>query len=144
MSDQPVNPDTPAAPEADENQIIAERRAKLAALRAKGIAYPNNFQRDHLAGDLHEAYEDHDRDRLDLNPVVVKIAGRIMGVPNVKRSVKRVLVIEQIGLVSETGKFVEQRTAGIDSFADALDAEIRSQLNGVLHRDHGRAFFICP
>ena len=78
MSDQPVNPDTPAAPEADENQIIAERRAKLAALRAKGIAYPNNFQRDHLAGDLHEAYEDHDRDRLDLNPVVVKIAGRIM------------------------------------------------------------------
>ena len=37
----------------DENQIIAERRGKLAALRARGQAYPNDFRRDALAGDLH-------------------------------------------------------------------------------------------
>ncbi|MDB5808395.1 MAG: lysyl-tRNA synthetase [Betaproteobacteria bacterium] len=78
MSDQPVTPEAPAAPEVDENQIIAERRAKLAALRAKGNAYPNQFQRDHASGDLIELYEDRDRDWLDLNPVVVKMAGRIM------------------------------------------------------------------
>ena len=73
MSDQPTTP-----PELDENQIIAERRAKLQALRAKGIAFPNQFQRDNLAGDLLEDYEDRDRDSLDLNPVVVKVAGRMM------------------------------------------------------------------
>ena len=32
----------------DENQIIAERRAKLSALRTSGHAYPNDFRRDAL------------------------------------------------------------------------------------------------
>ena len=73
MSDQPTTP-----PALDENQIIAERRAKLHAIRAKGIAFPNQFQRDDLAADLLEKYEDRDRDSLDLNPVVVKVAGRMM------------------------------------------------------------------
>ena len=68
----------PAPPPADENQIIAERRAKLKAIREKGIAFPNKFQRDDLAADLLERYEERDRDSLDLNPVVVKVAGRMM------------------------------------------------------------------
>ena len=41
-----------AAPAADENQIVAERRAKLAALRAKGPAFPNDFARTHLAAQI--------------------------------------------------------------------------------------------
>ncbi len=72
MSDQPITP----LP--DENQIIAERRAKLTALRSQGSAFPNRFPRDDIAGDLHEKYEDRDRDSLDLNPVVVRVAGRMM------------------------------------------------------------------
>jgi len=72
MSDQPTTPPP------DENQIIAERRAKLKELRGKGFAFPNKFQRDDLAGDLLEKYEDSDRDWLDLNPVVVKVSGRMM------------------------------------------------------------------
>ena len=35
----------------DENQIIAERRAKLAELRRHGNAFPNDFARTHLADD---------------------------------------------------------------------------------------------
>jgi lysyl-tRNA synthetase class 2 len=62
----------------DENRLIAERRAKLRALRAKGPAYPNDFPRQHLAAELVEAYEKTDRDTLDLNPVVVQVAGRIL------------------------------------------------------------------
>ena len=65
-------------PSADENQIIAERREKLKALRAQGNAYPNNFFRNHLAAELVEKHEGTDRDTLDMNPVVVTIAGRIM------------------------------------------------------------------
>ena len=34
----------------DENQLIAERRAKLARLRERGNAFPNDFRRDALAG----------------------------------------------------------------------------------------------
>ena len=64
--------------EQDESQIVAERRAKLKALREKGNAYPNGFLRADLAGDLHEKHEARDRDSLDLDPVVVTVAGRMM------------------------------------------------------------------
>ena len=30
------------------NQIVAERREKLARLRAAGVAYPNDFTRTHM------------------------------------------------------------------------------------------------
>jgi hypothetical protein len=33
----------------DENHLIAERRAKLAKLRERGNAFPNDFRRDALA-----------------------------------------------------------------------------------------------
>ena len=46
----------PIPPAADENQIIAERRAKLAAWREAGGAYPNDFRRDAFAADLHAMY----------------------------------------------------------------------------------------
>ena len=65
-------------PQPDDNPIIAERRAKLKGLRQQGIAYPNNFLRADLAADLLEKYEDHDRDVLDLNPVLVRVGGRMM------------------------------------------------------------------
>jgi len=65
-------------PSVDENQIIAERREKLKALRAQGNAYPNNFFRNHLAADIVEKFEGVDRDSLDMNPVVVTVAGRLM------------------------------------------------------------------
>src|SRR3990172_1844816 len=70
--------DKNAPPQLDENKIIAERRAKLKALREKGIAFPNKFQRTDFAADLMEKHEDRDRDSIDLNPVVVKVAGRMM------------------------------------------------------------------
>jgi lysyl-tRNA synthetase class 2 len=66
----------PAAGE--ENQIIAERREKLKALRAAGNPFPNDFFRQHLAAEVVEKSEGTDRDTLDLNPVVVVLAGRIM------------------------------------------------------------------
>ena len=48
--DQKKGPPEGPEPTLDDNQIIAERRGKLKALRAKGNAYPNDFRRDALAG----------------------------------------------------------------------------------------------
>src|SRR5437588_7697533 len=62
----------------DENQIIAERRAKLRALRERGQAYPNDFRRDALAGALHEAHDGKTNDALEAAPVAVAVAGRMM------------------------------------------------------------------
>ena len=62
----------------DENQIIAERRAKLSARRALGNAYPNDFRRDWLAADLHAKYGDMGNDALEPLRVEVAVAGRMM------------------------------------------------------------------
>ena len=62
----------------DTNQIIAERRTKLAALRETGIAFPNDFRRNHLASDLHKKYGDHSNDTLEKGPISVEVAGRMI------------------------------------------------------------------
>ncbi len=62
----------------DENQIIAERRAKLAAIRAKGIAFPNDFKREHLSGALHEQYNALEKEELEAKAINVSVAGRMM------------------------------------------------------------------
>ena len=63
----------------DENHLIAERRAKLAALRAQGLpAYPNDFRRDALAADLLATYAERDSQWLEANPVRVRVGGRMM------------------------------------------------------------------
>lgn len=69
-------PDSALPP--DENQIFAERRIKLAALRAHGPAFPNDFVRTELAAPLHAAYDQADREQLERTPVEVAVAGRLM------------------------------------------------------------------
>jgi len=60
------------------NQIIAERRAKLATLRETGAAFPNDFRRNHLASDLHKKYGDQSNDTLEKDPISVEVAGRMI------------------------------------------------------------------
>ncbi|MDO4641954.1 MAG: lysine--tRNA ligase [Neisseria sp.] len=62
----------------DENQIIALRREKLNEIRRKGIAFPNDFRRDSFAADLHQKYDDLDKETLDPQAIPVKVAGRMM------------------------------------------------------------------
>lgn len=62
----------------DENQIIAERRTKLAELRNTGIAYPNTFRRDSLASELHEQFDELTKEALETSQPEVKVAGRMV------------------------------------------------------------------
>jgi lysyl-tRNA synthetase, class II len=62
----------------DENKLIAERRAKLVGLRRSGVAYPNDFRRDALAGQLHASFGERSGEWLDANPTRVKVGGRLM------------------------------------------------------------------
>ena len=67
----------PAEPR-EENQIIAERRAKLAALREAGVAFPNDFERKHFAGEIHAQYAESSKEQLAEAAVTVQFAGRMM------------------------------------------------------------------
>ncbi len=71
-------PTTTLMTELDENQQIAQRRAKLVELRGKGVAFPNDFRRNVVASELHAEYGAKDNTWFDANPVRVKIAGRMM------------------------------------------------------------------
>jgi lysyl-tRNA synthetase class 2 len=62
----------------DENSLIAQRRAKLDALRSNGNAFPNDFRRNSVAGELHAEYDDKENDVLEADPVRVSVAGRLM------------------------------------------------------------------
>jgi lysyl-tRNA synthetase class 2 len=72
---------TEQIPPADENSLIAERRAKLTALRGQGIAFPNDFRRTDHAGDLQADYDNADAwpaEALEATGRRVAIAGRVM------------------------------------------------------------------
>ena len=62
----------------DENQIIAERRAKLAGLRQAGNAFPNTFRREQVAAQLHQHYDDSSKEQLEAQPITVTVAGRMV------------------------------------------------------------------
>ncbi|MGA7949188.1 MAG: lysine--tRNA ligase [Thiobacillaceae bacterium] len=66
-------------PAQDENQIMQERRQKLAALREHGLAFPNDFKRRDHAADLHTRLGDKSKEELEAHPPpVVALAGRMM------------------------------------------------------------------
>ncbi|WP_288379615.1 lysine--tRNA ligase [uncultured Massilia sp.] len=62
----------------DENKIMAERRAKLTALRQQGNPFPNDFVPQDKAADLVETYGGKTREELEAEPVAVVMAGRMM------------------------------------------------------------------
>ncbi len=103
----------PATP-ADENQIIAERRAKLAALRAQGNAFPNDFRRDCLAADLHRAHDAKFNEELEPLHVGATVAGRMM----LKRVMGKACFATLQDMSGRIQLYVTQDAIG----AEALDA----------------------
>ena len=76
--------DQTAAPAIDENQLIAERREKLKALRAaQAVAFPNDFKPANRAADLLAAFDGKSKEELDAEiaagqQTIASIAGRMM------------------------------------------------------------------
>jgi lysyl-tRNA synthetase class 2 len=69
---------TPEHSAADDNQLMAERRDKLAALRQQGIAFPNDVKPAHRAADLFAQYDGLSKQELDPQALEVSVAGRMM------------------------------------------------------------------
>ncbi|AJI81765.1 lysine--tRNA ligase [Yersinia enterocolitica] len=70
---------TQVAEQAQElNSELQARREKLAALREKGIAFPNDFRREHLSDQLHAEYGEKTNEELEALDIEVTVAGRMM------------------------------------------------------------------
>ena len=67
-----TTPTPPPNAQADDNQLIAERREKLAALRAANpVPFPNDFKPQHRALPLQQQYGELENDALE--PQAVKV-----------------------------------------------------------------------
>jgi lysyl-tRNA synthetase class 2 len=62
----------------DEQDQIRQRREKLTALREETIAFPTDFRRDVVVGELLAKYDDKTKEELEEPHIRVKIAGRMM------------------------------------------------------------------
>ena len=83
MSNNKNPQDAAAAPVQDENQLIAERREKLKALRAaqaagQGVAFPNDFKPADQAAALHAKYDEEEMPGSDAAAQVASVAGRMV------------------------------------------------------------------
>jgi len=98
----------------DEHKLIAERRAKLDEIREKRIAFPSDFRRNVMAGELHAEYAEKDNEALDAEPVRVKIAGRLMA--------KRVMGKASFAqLLDQSGRmqiFIQRDSVGEDVYKE--------------------------
>ena len=92
----------------DENKLIAERRAKLAKLRATGVAFPNDFRRDALAGQLHAAFGSRDDEWFAANPTTVRVGGRMM----FKRIMGKASFAKIADRTGQIQLFLQQETLG--------------------------------
>jgi len=100
----------------DENQIITERRAKLKAIRGKGIAFPNDFERKHLAGNLHAEFGEKSHDELENAQIHVAVAGRMM--------LKRVMGKASFATVQDVSGRIQLFVSN-DITGEALHAEFK-------------------
>ncbi len=73
MSEQDQTPDPQ-----DENKLIAERRAKLDALRESGDAFPNDFRRTAEAAELQQQYGESSKEELEAADKHFSVAGRLI------------------------------------------------------------------
>lgn len=102
----------PSQPAVDENHIMATRREKLAALRARGEAFPNTFRRDALAEFLHGAYRDRDAASLEAETTEYRVAGRLMA----KRGQGKVSFVEVQDGSGRIQLFVQMNAIGSDAY----------------------------
>jgi lysyl-tRNA synthetase class 2 len=115
----------------DENPLISERRAKLARLRADGVAFPNDFRRNALAGDLHAAFGERDDEWLIANPTTVKVGGRMM----FKRVMGKASFAKLADRTGQIQLFLQAEVLG-DAYEDFKSADVGDILGaeGVLFR----------
>ncbi|HEY4066404.1 MAG TPA: OB-fold nucleic acid binding domain-containing protein, partial [Burkholderiaceae bacterium] len=98
----------------DENQLITERREKLAAIRQRGIAFPNDFKPQHRAAELLRLHDEKTNEELEPLGIKVTVAGRLM--------LKRVMGKASFGTLQDGTEqiqlFVTRDALGEEAYAE--------------------------
>lgn len=102
-----------------DNQLITERREKLAALRerakARGVAaFPNDFKPRHHAADLHHRHGASANEDLESQAIAVAVAGRMM----LKRVMGKACFATLQDASGRIQLYVTQDAVGAEALAD--------------------------
>ena len=101
----------------DDNQLIAERREKLAAIRARGIAFPNDFKPSHQAAALHQQHDLVPNEELEPQQITVAVAGRLMLKRVMGKACFGTLQDGSMGTMSRIQIYVTLDAVGADALA---------------------------
>ncbi|MGC9456682.1 MAG: lysine--tRNA ligase [Halothiobacillaceae bacterium] len=99
---------------ADDNALIAERRAKLARLREQGVAFPSDFRRNVVAGELHAEYGERDKAWFEENTIRAAVAGRVMA----KRIMGKASFLSILDMSGRIQLYVARDEIGSEHYAD--------------------------
>jgi len=115
MNDTQPNEASQAAAqiEQDENKLIAQRREKLGQIRQQGVAFPNDFRRNVVAGELHAHYGEMDGAELETRNVRAKVAGRLMS----RRVMGKASFAHLQDMSGRIQLFVQRDQLGVDDYA---------------------------
>ena len=97
----------------DENKLIAQRREKLRALRENGIAFPNDFRRNVMGGELVAEYGDRPAEELEALGLRVKVAGRLMS----RRVMGKASFCHLQDMSGQIQVFIQRDTLGEEDYA---------------------------
>jgi len=101
----------------EEHKLIAQRRAKLDAIRARGPAFPNDFRRDALGQELHNELDDKTAEELEALQKKVSVSGRMM----VKRVMGKASFIHLQDMSGRIQVFLQR-----DSFPEGVYQDFKS------------------
>ena len=107
----------------DENHLIAERRAKLTALRGQGIAFPNDFRREDHAGDLQAEFADAEKwtaEAFEAQPRRVVLAGRML----FKRDMGKAAFAQVQDVTGRIQLWLKQDVLGVDAYTAFKDMDL--------------------
>ena len=115
MSDQAPPQQQPV----DENQLITERREKLAALRqSAGVAFPNDFKPTHRAAELQQRHGQLPNEELEPQAIKVAVGGRMM--------LKRVMGKACFATLQDASGRIQIYVTLDNVGADVLDPKVRT------------------
>ncbi|MCB1647470.1 MAG: lysine--tRNA ligase [Pseudomonadales bacterium] len=98
----------------DENEIIAQRRAKLSELRAQGNAFPNDFRRKHLAQELHQLFDEKTKEELEAEAAETTVAGRVM----LRRAMGKASFVTLQDRSGRIQLYIRQNDVGDEAYAE--------------------------
>ncbi len=103
---------SPEDTQQQEQEQIAQRRAKLAEMRLQGNPFPCDFRRNVVTGELHAKYGELENEALEETAISVQIAGRVM----TRRMMGKASFMHIQDMSGKIQIYVQRDVVGVDEY----------------------------